>query len=264
MATSEYLTSTDIRVGWIRAQSGAIVPINYANVDGWAVFEGCILLGKTEEMDYVAGRISNAPDIVTNEDLNLLGLAITNPGQKWPKVGDFYEVAYEMAPDLPNSDLAKSAIKHWEANTKIRFKPRGSASAWVSFVRGLGPASSVGRQGGQQFILLSSNSTEGNAIHEIGHTVGLWHEHSRPDRDDFIDVRPQNINPATRFNFDKQTYNAAPVGPYDFGSIMHYPDWAFSINNQPTIRPKPNPPPEIGQRRALSPGDIATIAALYP
>ena len=38
----------------------------------------------------------------------------------------------------------------------------------------------------------------------------------------------------------------------------------FSTNGQPTIRTKTNPPRQIGQRNALSAGDIAAVAALYP
>ena len=43
-------------------------------------------------------------------------------------------------------------MAHWEAKTKIRFKPRGGAKAWVSFIPYKACASSVGRQGGQQYI----------------------------------------------------------------------------------------------------------------
>lgn len=32
-------------------------------------------------------------------------------------------------------------------------------------------------------------------IHELGHAIGFNHEHQRPDRDDFILVHLDNINP---------------------------------------------------------------------
>ena len=71
MPTMEYLTSTDVRVGWILAPSGELAPVVYANVDGWAVFEGCILLDKTDNMENVVGRIRNFPEIVTNKSLRI-------------------------------------------------------------------------------------------------------------------------------------------------------------------------------------------------
>ena len=58
-------------------------------------------------------------------------------------------------------------------------------------------------------------------LHELGHSLGLFHEHSRPDRNSAISIRWSNIKPAVRNNFetrDTKTYGV----PYDYRSIMHY------------------------------------------
>ena len=54
--------------------------------------------------------------------------------------------------------------------------------------------SSVGRKGGEQIISLGNGCLDkGHAIHEIMHTLGFFHEHSRFDRDKYIKVLWWNI-----------------------------------------------------------------------
>ena len=61
-------------------------------------------------------------------------------------------------------------------------------------------------------------------IHELGHTIGLFHEQSRPDRDDFVQILWDNIKAKEKSNFHKYTRAviATHKVPYDYKSIMHY------------------------------------------
>jgi hypothetical protein len=103
-------------------------------------------------------------------------------------------------------------------------------------------------------------------LHELGHTAGLTHEHNRPDRDDHVRVHPENIVPTALGHFAREPGDATGLGPYDFGSVMHYSCTAFSRNRGWTIVPRAARVPAgvlIGQRRHLSPGDVDRLHRLY-
>lgn len=57
------------------------------------------------------------------------------------------------------------------------------------------------------------------------------------DRDKYIQIIGENINPTMKSNFNK--YNAWHLShfkvPYDYDSIMHYDSYAFSKNGKPTM-----------------------------
>ena len=101
-------------------------------------------------------------------------------------------------------------------------------------------------------------------MHELGHAVGFYHEHSRPDRDEHIEVRYNNVQADLRRAFDKVAdgrTNLLGYG-YDYASIMHYSRDAFSVNGQDTIVAKDSNIP-FGEAGELSPLDIAKANALY-
>jgi len=102
----------------------------------------------------------------------------------------------------------------------------------------------------------------GTAVHELGHALGMAHEQSRPDRDQFVKVHYENIKPGVEHNFDidKRGYTAIE---YDALSVMHYSSYAFSTNGQPTIDYVGPGHMELGQRVGLSQYDVKQVQAMY-
>jgi hypothetical protein len=229
-------------------------PVVYTDVDGWAIVEGDICLGRVEEVEAAsdrrraAGR-ANAPlsDVVVGDNL------------RWP--GGV--VPFEIDPALPDQGRVHAAINHWQARTPIRLVARGDEADFVRFVVGDGCRSFIGRQGGEQTIELSGGCDAGRTIHEIFHAVGAWHEQSREDRDSFVRIVWENIEPGEETNFIQHITDSDDVGPYDYGSIMHYERNAFTRNGEDTIIPL-QAGVEIGQRVALSDLDLEAVRAMYP
>ncbi|GAB3503570.1 Dot/Icm T4SS effector LegP [Spirosoma knui] len=223
--------------------------IKYRLINGQAVFERDILLTPDDLEDRI--------------DVSTEGTGRSKSTSRWPgKI-----VYYSIDPTLPNQARVLNAIAHWEANTPIRFVQRTTQRGYVLFKKGNGCSSNVGYSGGLQYVTLGDGCTTGNTIHEIGHTVGLWHEHTRADRDTYVTVNMANVRPGYESDFD--TYSARGFdgfdspGGLDFGSIMLYGSYDFSVNGLPTITRKNGTTFPI-QRNGLSITDINTVLTMYP
>uniref|UniRef100_A0A7I5EAH1 Metalloendopeptidase n=1 Tax=Haemonchus contortus TaxID=6289 RepID=A0A7I5EAH1_HAECO len=188
----------------------------------------------------------------------------------WPNGVIPYVIASNFSGEHKN--LFQRAMRHWENHTCVSFVPRQEHHKhYIMFtIDKCGCCSYVGRRGdGPQAISIGKNCDKfGIVVHELGHVVGFWHEHTRPDRDDYVDIFYKSIQPGQDYNFEKsKPEEVDSLGePYDFDSIMHYARDTFSRGTfHDTILPKPSSGfrSEIGQRIQLSEGDIRQAKKLY-
>lgn len=208
--------------------------IRYRVVDGLAVVEGDIILGPAEQ-----------------DSKHRAGLVVINTALRWPE----NRVVYQIDPALPNQARVTVAIAEWEKKTPFRFVERTTETDYVRIRRVTsGCSATLGRVRGEQFVNLEDGCSTGNTIHELGHTLGLYHTQSRRDRYAFLTVNYANIDKRDWDQYDGQL-RAFEVGPYDYGSIMHYARTGFSRNSQPSSESNP-PGIPVGQRSTLSSGDI--------
>uniref|UniRef100_A0A3Q3MVK8 Metalloendopeptidase n=2 Tax=Labrus bergylta TaxID=56723 RepID=A0A3Q3MVK8_9LABR len=157
------------------------------------------------------------------------------------------------------------AMKGFHRKTCLRFVPRKNEYDYISIENKAGCFSNLGRTGGRQVLSLNRQGCLYHGIiqHEINHALGFQHEQSRSDRDNYVRINWENIDPQMAGNFHRESTNNLNT-PYDYSSIMHYGRTAFSIQyGKDSITPIPDPNVQIGQRKGMSYWDIMRINLLY-
>ncbi|XP_020563357.1 bone morphogenetic protein 1 isoform X2 [Oryzias latipes] len=196
--------------------------------------------------------------------------ATSRPERVWPNG----IIPYMISGNFSGSQRAifRQAMRHWEKHTCVTFIERTTEESYIVFTyRPCGCCSYVGRRGGgPQAISIGKNCDKfGIVVHELGHVIGFWHEHTRPDRDEHVSIVRDNIQAGQEYNFLKMEPDEVDsLGEvYDFDSIMHYARNTFSRGIfLDTILPRYDVNgvrPAIGQRTKLSKGDISQACKLY-
>jgi Astacin (Peptidase family M12A) len=279
---------------------GTLQVVTYTRVGDVAVMGGDMALGSHAEMQLktltnAASLLKKNLDLSPNqsdqfdefveqlakviEPSDGARAAISSGAALWPNK----TIEYTIAGTIINDDLVErieGAVAYWNSNSEIKLVPAqakhrrilrfedAEGTEWNCYAQ-------VGfRAGSGGFIKLNPPCTSGAIVHEIGHALGMMHEHSRPIRDVFLYVAPEvagisnyRAHRSTEFETD-----------YDLCSIMHYgprqipagttEDWfvltdageeAFASCSQQLPKSCRN----VGQRCMLSMLDRALIYRLY-
>ena len=192
------------------------------------------------------------------------GLASGNP---WPSGVVYYN--FDAAVSSANRTRMLNAMAVMAATVNVSFVVRTSQAGYItirnSSVVNVNSSSAIGRTGARQFLDIYNWTNQAILIHEMFHALGLRHEQCRADRDEYVSINYDKIDPTYSYNLDIQAGTVS--GPYDFLSLMHYHPYSFSRDNDRTIDVRNEYAIYwqygIGYQSAISAGDAAALSAIY-
>lgn len=124
--------------------------------------------------------------------------AMKSPANKWPNG----IIPYQFGEEYIERDKAAvlNAMEIFRKETCIRFiLKRDNHTEYIRFKKSeSGCGTRVGYKTEPVDVFLAEACLKSTAAiqHELLHVMGLWHEQSRPDRDEYVDILWDNILPS--------------------------------------------------------------------
>ncbi|XP_047243248.1 meprin A, alpha (PABA peptide hydrolase), tandem duplicate 1 [Girardinichthys multiradiatus] len=191
--------------------------------------------------------------------------ALTDQKYRWK-----FPIPYILGDDLDLNakGCVHQAFEMYRLKSCVDFKPYEGEKTYIKFEKRGGCFSSVGDQQNGQILSLGSGCDHKAVVeHELLHALGFYHEQSRTDRDDYVDIWLDQVTPGLEHNFNK--YNDDFITDqntaYDYESVMHYRPFSFNKNESiPTVTTKiPEFYNIIGQYLDFSKMDTLRLNRMY-
>ncbi|XP_077864429.1 kielin/chordin-like protein [Saccoglossus kowalevskii] len=253
----ERVTADAKRLAEMKTTFQVIEEINEGSAGEEELFEGDILLNKEQQQRRDLG-LPIMPD--------KRGATIYESAY-WPNNTLYY--FFDDVDPLSDADktVVRGALTSLEKFTCVRFIESNDVEDYVNVIKGDSCKSWVGRQTGIQTLYLGQGCVYTGIIqHEFLHALGFWHEQSRYDRDNYVEINWDNIIEGKEGNFEKklEEHTTHQGFGYDYGSVMHYGFYSFAIDNTiPTIIALRETDETVGQREFASDLDIDELNRLY-
>ncbi|XP_062815844.1 meprin A subunit alpha [Anolis carolinensis] len=191
--------------------------------------------------------------------------ALRNSSYRWK-----LPVPYIMGDslDLNTRGVILQAFEMFRLKSCIDFKPYEGEKSYLQFEKLDGCWSFVGDfQTGQNVSIGPRCEYKDTVEHEVLHALGFYHEQSRTDRDDYVNIWWGEIIEGQEHNFNKydDDFISDLNTPYDYESVMHYGPYSFNRNSSiPSITTKISEFNDvIGQSQDLSRIDLQRLNRMY-
>lgn len=250
IANNDHIPSTGNGITAIDNIYGEQVEFPYEVINGHYMYQGDIVLSYANSRSFPQTK----------------GGILTLPSYRWPN--NTIPFVFASGVSTPAKSITRTAANQISSTTNLNVIEISAAQTalYANYLEVTDAEyacwSSVGMAEPVQPINIHSACGVSSAMHEFLHAAGIWHEQSRLDRDDYVTINYSNIEYGKEDNFLKSDpVYSIDVGEYNYRSIMHYSQYAFSKNGYPTIIPKVS---TVLGSSTLTAGDIETINIMYP